>query len=237
MNRLRAGARRLAHYDLLVIPGGFSYGDDVVAGKIMAVELAAFLEADLRAFAAAGKPIVGICNGFQVLVRTGLLPFGDLARPSATLAQNASGHFECRWVRMRPEGTSGYTAGLPAILELPVANGEGRFLASDEVLRRIEAEGLVALRYVDEVGRPTTDYPANPNGAELGIAGVVDPTGRIFGLMPHPERFLFPYQHPAGGDWPATRVPDGLAVLRNIVALSSGTAQAIPMLLAAQPSH
>jgi phosphoribosylformylglycinamidine synthase subunit PurQ / glutaminase len=221
MNLLRSGERRLADYDLLVIPGGFSYGDDVVAGKIMAVELSTFLEGDLRAFRDAHKPIVGICNGFQVLVRTGLLPFGDLGNVTATLAQNRSGHFECRWVRLRVEGSSASAAGLPQTIELPVANGEGRFYASDETLAMIEEAGLVAFRYADESGRATQRFPDNPNGAEHAIAGIVDPTGRIMGLMPHPERFLFRHQHPAHRDWPADRDPDGLAVLRAIVTMAA----------------
>jgi phosphoribosylformylglycinamidine synthase len=221
MNLLRTGERRLNDYDALVLPGGFSYGDDISAGKILAVELMTFLGDDIRAFVAARKPVVGICNGFQVLVRTGLLPFADAGAMQATLAQNASGHFECRWVAMRPEGDSPLVAGLPELVELPVANGEGRFYASDEVLCEIEEQGLVAFRYVDGDGDATEAYPDNPNGSPHAIAGIADKTGRILGLMPHPERFVYGYQHPARGDWPADREPDGLAIIRRIVALAT----------------
>jgi len=223
MNALRGGEERLADYDLLVVPGGFSYGDDVGAGTVMAVELTSVLADELGAFAAAGKPIAGICNGFQVLVRTGLLPFGALGDVSAALAQNAVGRYECRWVDLVPDAASvsPLVRSLPARLALPLAHGEGRFVASEATLDRLEAEGLVALRYADAGGHPTADYPANPNGAERAIAGVTDPSGRIIGLMPHPERFVARHQHPS---W-RTHVdpdgePDGLTFLRALVALS-----------------
>ncbi len=219
MNRLRWGEARLDAYDLLVLPGGFSYGDDVSSGKVMAVELMSFLADALAGFVAAGRPVVGICNGFQVLVRTGLLPFGELGRQSATLVQNESGRYECRWVTVAPEGDSAFVEGLPPIVRLPVANGEGRFRAEPAVMDRIEAAGLVALRYVDAAGAPTAAYPANPNGSQNAIAGLCDPTGRILGLMPHPERYLAPFQAPdwhARGD--AGGVPHGLRLLQRVVA-------------------
>lgn len=218
MNRLRSGEARLAAYDLLVLPGGFSYGDDVASGKIMAVELLSFLSDALADFVAAGKPVLGICNGFQVLVRTGLLPFGRPGPMQATLAQNESGRYECRWVRVARDGRSDILAGLPDRLELPVANGEGRFYAEPETLERIESAGLVVLRYVDAEGRPSRSYPANPNGSVHAIAGLADPSGRILGLMPHPERFIQRHQHP---DWrrrPTDQAPDGLALIRSLVA-------------------
>lgn len=211
MNLLRAGERRLANYDLLVAPGGFSYGDDVSAGTVMAVELATFLGDELADFVAAGKPVLGICNGFQVLARTGLLPFGALGEPSATLAQNRSGRFECRWVTMapEPESPSAFVRALPSPIEMPLAHAEGRFWADDATLARIEDAGLVALRYLDEGGEPTLDYPANPNGARHAIAGVTDPSGRILGLMPHPERWLEPWQHPNRAHRPAGETAHG----------------------------
>lgn len=223
MNALRAGDDRLAEHDVLVVPGGFSYGDDVGAGTVMAVELMSFLADELAEFAAARKPVLGICNGFQVLVRTGLLPFGRLGDVAAALAQNAVGRYECRWVALVPDpaAVSPVARALPPRLELPLAHGEGRFVAPDDALDRIEAEGLVALRYADAAGRPTADYPANPNGASRAIAGVTDPSGRIVGLMPHPERFVAPHQHPR---W-RTRTdpdgePDGLTFFRHLVAMA-----------------
>lgn len=221
MNVLRAGDDRLADYDLLAVPGGFSYGDDVGAGTVMAVELMSFLSDELGAFAAAGKPILGVCNGFQVLVRTGLLPFGELGTVSAALAQNAVGRYECRWVTLVPDAASvsPLARAMPERISLPLAHGEGRFVAPEATLDRIEAAGLVALRYADDQGRPTDEYPGNPNGAARAIAGVTDPGGRVIGLMPHPERYVARHQHPR---W-RTRAddePDGLTFFRHLVDLA-----------------
>lgn len=220
MNRLRWAEVRLGDYGILVVPGGFSYGDDVVSGKILAVELMSFLADELAAFAAAGKPILGLCNGFQVLVRTGLLPFGELGTMRATLTGNTSGRYECRWVELVPGGRGELGAGLPERLALPVAHGEGRFFAEPEVLERLEAEGLVTLRYVDGTGEPTQAYPANPNGSLHAIAGISDPSGRILGLMPHPERYVERTQHPNWRRRPAGEEPHGLIFFRHLVALA-----------------
>jgi phosphoribosylformylglycinamidine synthase len=225
MNLLRWRERRLADYDVLIAPGGFSYGDDVASGKVMAVELMSFLADEMRAFAEAGKPILGVCNGFQVLVRTGLLPFGELGTMRATLATNESGRFECRWVRLRREGSAEIVRGLPAHLTLPSAHAEGRFYADDATLAKVEAAGLVALRYVDPDGSPTQDYPANPNGSLHAIAGLADPRGRTLGLMPHPERNVHPWHRHSGS--PEVRpaalpepVPDGLALFHWLMSIA-----------------
>ena len=220
MNLLRSGAERLSDYDALALPGGFSYGDDVVSGKVMAVELMSFLADALADFVAAGKPILGICNGFQVLVRTGLLPFGQLGSMRSTLALNASGRFECRWVRLGTSGGGPLVQGLPEWLELPLAHGEGRFFADEATLAAIEAQGLVVLRYLDAEGHPTVHYPENPNGAAHAIAGLTDPSGRILGLMPHPERFVSRFQHPAWRQRSAERAPDGLMFFRRVLELA-----------------
>lgn len=208
INQLIAGERRLADYHMLVLPGGFSYGDDLGAGKLWAVALRHRLADDLAAFVEAGRPVLGICNGFQALVKSGLLP-GDrpdrFAKPvrsadaqTATLTRNDSAQFECRWVYLQPQPDSPciFTRGLSELIYCPVAHGEGKFVARDAgALAEIEARGGVALRYVGPDGRPA-DYPWNPNGSAAHIAGVCNPSGTILGLMPHPEDHLIPPQHP-----------------------------------------
>jgi phosphoribosylformylglycinamidine synthase len=220
MNLLRWRERRLADYDVLAAPGGFSYGDDVSSGKVMAVELMSFLADDMGEFAASGKPILGVCNGFQVLVRTGILPFGELGTMHATLATNESGRFECRWVDMALESDAEIVAGLPRLVQLPAAHAEGRFFADDDTMRRIEESGLVALRYVNGDGQPTQQYPDNPNGSLAAIAGITDPRGRVLGLMPHPERFVTRHQHPDRERRPQDLGPDGLTFFRRIVEIA-----------------
>jgi phosphoribosylformylglycinamidine synthase len=220
MNLLRWRERGLSRYDAMVVPGGFSYGDDVASGQVMAVEMMSFLADEMDAFAGAGKPILGICNGFQVLVRTGLLPFGELGRPSATLAVNVSGRYECRWVRLKAETGLPFLEGAPELLWLPAAHGEGRFLADAEAVDRAEADGLVCLRYADDVGEATEQYPANPNGSSNAIAGVCAPSRRVLGLMPHPERYVSRWQHPGWHAGEAPDVPDGLRFIQGFVALA-----------------
>lgn len=232
VNQLRDGSRQLSDFQILAISGGFSYGDDIRAGQILATELVTMLVCQLREFVERGGLILGICNGFQVLVRTGLLPFNTIGQTSVSLTVNTSGKFECRWVRLGVENTrcvftcdmehEGTTVPSPQGLrtlwgriELPVAHKEGKFIADSDTIARIEREGLVALRYDDADGIATT-YPKNPNGSINGIAGVCDATGRILGLMPHPERFVVPTQHP---NWrrPGYVAPYGLRFFQNAV--------------------
>ncbi len=215
--RLLESPAALDGFQVLTILGGFSYGDDLGAGRIFASRLGTVLGEALRRFHDRGGLILGICNGFQVLVRAGLLPGGPTPCP-ATLTFNESGHFESRWVRMLP--TPGLSPFLvdPEPIELPVAHGEGNFLLADPAgLARLEAAGQVVLRYIDESGRPTQSYPANPNGSSGALAGLCDPTGRIFGLMPHPERFVDPYHHPRWTRRLPEQVCDGLRIFRNAV--------------------
>lgn len=203
----------LDSYRLLTLPGGFSYGDDLGAGRILATRLGALDEA-LRRFHDRGGLILGVCNGFQVLVKAGLLPGGS----QATITHNDSGHFECRWVRLA--AITGRTPFLPddRPIDLPIAHGEGKFLtATDDDLARLDSAGQLVLRYVDGDGRPTLDYPANPNGSARAVAGVCDPTGRIFGLMPHPERFTEAIQHPRWTRLPDRPEGDGLRIFRGAV--------------------
>ena len=216
VNELRCGEESLRQYQVLVLPGGFSYGDDVASGKILAVELVSQLRDEVQQFIDREGLVIGICNGFQTLVRAGLLPFRHLGDMQVTLTTNDSGRFECRWISMVAEQPSQcvFTHGIEAI-ELPVAHGEGKFFAQAMDLELMEADGLVALRYAEH-GKATMQYPANPNGSLNSIAGVCDRTGRIFGLMPHPERFVERHQHP---NWRRMKVvrPHGLAIFANAI--------------------
>lgn len=190
----------LDEYGILTIPGGFSYGDDISAGKILATQITHFLSDALQEFVGRGRLVLGICNGFQVLVKAGLLPGpanGEKPTQTVTLAANDSARFEDRWVHLRTPATE--TPFLPAetILSMPIAHGEGKLVARDaDELTRLRTADHVAVTYCDERGHPGP-YPVNPNGSEDDIAGLRDATGRIFGLMPHPERHVHPTQHPA----------------------------------------
>jgi len=218
INRLVDGDRDLKNYQILAIPGGFTYGDDIASGKILANELKYKMEDDVRRFIKKGKLIIGICNGFQVLVKAGFLPnLGDRFAIEATLTLNDSARYEDRWVYLKKsDSRCVWTKGIAReIIYLPVAHGEGKFVARDEnCLKLLDSEGLVALRYVDRSGN-FGDYPVNPNGSFDSIAGICDQTGRIFGLMPHPERYIDPTQHPR---WTREKLPkegDGLAIFRS----------------------
>jgi phosphoribosylformylglycinamidine synthase len=213
----------LRDHDILTIPGGFSYGDDLGAGTILGRRILHTLAEPLHNFVERGGGILGICNGFQVLVKMGLLPGGEFGRDKVTVTYNDSSRFEARWVRLqvstdqcpflRPADASGQRS----VLELPVEHAEGKVVtASAEIARRLLDAGQVALRYVDEKGGHDS-YPANPNGSVLGIAGLCDPTGRIFGLMPHPDRHFDRTHHPSWTRGSACGVPDGLMVFKNAV--------------------
>lgn len=187
----------LNEFQILVLPGGFSYGDDIASGTIFALELMLFLQDELQEFIRRGKLIIGICNGFQVLVRARLLPACALTHQQATLIGNDSGKFECRWVSLKVEQSNCvFTNGLAnQMMMLPVAHGEGKFFAHEADLDQLECNNLIPLRYVHNE-QPTQEYPYNPNGSLRAIAGVCDVSGRVFGLMPHPERFLYAHQYP-----------------------------------------
>lgn len=218
INQLRQHDRSLRDYQILCIPGGFSYGDDVASGKILAVELITFLGDALREFVEKGGLILGICNGFQVLVRTGLLPFQSVGEMTTTLTANDSGKFECRWVELVIDPSMCvFTRNLEHTkMRLMVANGEGNFKCDSDVLSRMARDRQIVLRYVDPRDNLFTEqYPENPSGSLLGIAGVCDPTGRIFGLMPHPERFVLPTQNPNWRRFPTA--PQGLPIFENAV--------------------
>lgn len=219
INRLREQPRQLHRYQILVIPGGFSYGDDVGAGKILANQLSVFLGDVLRRFRDAEKIILGICNGFQALLKAGLLVPPDEDGPVATLTHNASGQFEDRWVRLRA-----YPAKCPLLkgydtLYIPVAHAEGRFICRENwILKGLEQTGQLVLRYSSPDGGPVS-YPDNPNGSQADVAGMCDTTGRVLGLMPHPERHILPTQHPQWTRLGLAREADGLRLFRNAVQL------------------
>lgn len=217
VNELRSGRKRLLDYQIMVIPGGFSYGDDVLSGKILAVELTSLLREQLQEFVDKGRLLLGICNGFQVLVRTGLLPYSRIGSITTTLMPNDSGRFECRWVSLKVEKSPCvFTESLAGrTVTYQVAHGEGKFFTSQDVLDDLERRGLVVFRYVDAEGRPTQAYPANPNGSLHAVAGICDPSGRIMGLMPHPERFVLPTQHPNWRRGPAAA--EGLPIFQDAV--------------------
>jgi phosphoribosylformylglycinamidine synthase subunit PurQ / glutaminase len=218
IQRLRDNPKLLLQYQVLTIPGGFTYGDDVAAGKILAVQLQHFLGESLRAFRDKERLILGICNGFQTLLKAGLIvpPVLDEG-PVATLAHNAHGKFEDRWVHM--EATPGRCPFLKGYqrLFLPIAHGEGNFICSQEwILKGLFQSGQVVLRYVDAEGNPGP-FPNNPNGSQGDVAGVCDPTGRVLGLMPHPERHVLPTQHPQWTRLGLAPEGDGLRLFRNAV--------------------
>jgi phosphoribosylformylglycinamidine synthase len=224
INRVLAGGAGLfSDYQILALPGGFSYGDDINSGRIFANQIANHLADALRAFVDAGKPVIGICNGFQVLVKTELLPgpLADRTGQTCTLTHNDSHRFIDRWVHLAPRSNKCiWTRDLPQVFELPIAHGEGKFVpATDAVRRALWEQDQVALVYANADGSSADGRaPANPNGSTDDIAGVCDSTGLVFGLMPHPERFVSPLQHPA---WTRTKSPAlegaGLSIFRNAV--------------------
>jgi len=224
INRLRAGERHFADYDILLLPGGFSYGDALGAGVRLALDLRVFFRDQLHEFVASGKRVLGICNGFQTLVKAGLLPGGEtadggqqtaddairnsqfatrnsqLAARNVTLTHNASGHFECRWVHLsvNPNAAASYLSAIREPIFCPVANGEGNFQAADEAtVRALDEANLIAFRYVDADGNPADGrYPINPNGSVADIAGICNAAGNVVGLMPHPEDHITAIQNP-----------------------------------------
>jgi len=219
INQIIRKEKSILNYDILAIPGGFTYGDDISAGKIFANELKYRLKEEIEKFIKRRRPIIGICNGFQVLVKSGLLP-GDGFRQKVTLTYNDSGRFEDRWVYLKNQKSKSkkqkciWTENLPEIIELPVAHGEGKFVASRETIEELKRNGQIVFQYVDEKGN-LAGYPYNPNGSLENIAGICDREGLILGLMPHPERHIEYLQHPR---WVRERrfgEGEGLQIFRN----------------------
>ncbi len=224
LNELTASPGKLKECQILTIPGGFSYGDDLGAGRIFANQLMLKLEDQLHEFAAGGGLILGICNGFQVLCKTGLLPgrVAEASAPLVTVTRNTSAKYEDRWVLLKRASQQCAFLGAQERYELPVAHGEGRVLAGRvEDMRSLADAGCVALQYQSRDGG-VVGYPDNPNGSMLDVAGLCDSSGRILGLMPHPERYIHHTQHP---EWTsrAGESVDGRAIFESGVAyLRSG---------------
>jgi len=231
LNDIIAGKRSLSEFSLVALIGGFSFGDHIAAGKVYANRLKFKLADQLREFIEKGNLMIGICNGFQTMAKLGILPGldGDYASQRFTLAANDSGVFRNDWVRVSVDGRSPciFTRGIETI-DLPIRHGEGKFFMRDEdLLRSMDELGLLTLRYVDPAtDEPTMEFPHNPNGSLASVAGVCDPTGRIFGLMPHPEAFWSPLNHP---QWPDLEIDDalpeegyGMKFFRNAVEFLAG---------------
>lgn len=214
------GSVKLSDYHLLALPGGFSFGDDIASGKVLANMIKYNLGEQLQEFIEEEKLIIGICNGFQAMVKMGLLPaFGkDYSGQDVTLTFNDSGRFENRWVHLKTNTTSKciFTRGIKKIY-LPVRHGEGKFVVRyPQVLERLKKNNHIVFQYVDIDGNPA-GYPQNPNGSIDNIAAICDETGRIFGMMPHPEAFQHKTNHPA---WTREELPEegaGIAIFRNAV--------------------
>lgn len=216
---------KLSDYKILAVPGGFSHGDYIGSGIILAEDLKHFLGDELMEFIDRGNSVIGICNGFQALVKYGILPRLDgIVQPTATLTYNDSGRFECRWVKLIQPRNSRciWTKGIDSI-DMPVAHAEGKFVAPPDLVTRLFENGQVAFQYANPVGTTsilaTLVHPFNPNGSISNVAGICDPTGRVFGLMPHPERYNRPGNHPlAGLQKVEGTLPDyglGLDIFRN----------------------
>ena len=217
LNRWLESPQLADDYQILCLPGGFSYGDDLGAGRIFGNQLRHHLGESLAKFRDQGKLILGICNGFQILIKSGLLDSDDEAGPSATLNWNTSGRFIDRWVNLRVASERCvFLRGIDQMY-LPIAHAEGQFIGRDEAsLDRLEDAGQLALRYAPAAGDPSA-APFNPNGAARDVAGMCDRSGRVFGLMPHPERFIDRTQHPQWTRLPKFAEGAGLQVFRNAV--------------------
>jgi phosphoribosylformylglycinamidine synthase len=224
INVLREDPGRLSEFQVMVLPGGFSYGDDLGAGKVLANELLASLRTAVDQFLGAGKLIVGICNGFQVLVKTGLLPGLSRWQQEATLTFNDSHKFEDRWTYLLATASNSPLFDDGDQFYLPVAHAEGKFVARDEsVLRQMKENGQIVLRYTNRDG-VSAGYPWNPNGSIDDVAAICDPTGRVLGMMPHPERHCLPVQDPR---WPRKGLEqegEGLSIFRRAVEYVAGVA-------------
>ena len=200
LNELRIAARNtlFRNFDLLIVPGGFSYADALGAGKLLALDLASYFADEISAFVESSKPVIGICNGFQALVKSGILPDHE-NNNQATLTFNQQGHFECRWVDLKPVSQKCiWTKDLSESITCPIAHGEGNFQTTEQFpLSSFIEQDQIALTYIHADGSSANGkYPINPNGSVFDIAGICNPQGNVLGLMPHPENHIHMWQHP-----------------------------------------
>ncbi len=219
INDFIAKKRKLKEFQILTIPGGFSFGDDVAAGKVLANKIKFKLKEQIEVFIKAKKPVIGICNGFQVLVKLGFLPdIHNRHNQDVTLAINNTGKFEDRWVYLKTNEKSEciFTKGIDKIIYLPIAHGEGRFITKNRKISEIlTRQNLIVFQYCSKNGEITDS--SNPNGSENAVAGICNPDGTILGMMPHPERFITKFQHPR---WTREDLPEegiGISIFKNAV--------------------
>jgi phosphoribosylformylglycinamidine (FGAM) synthase-like amidotransferase family enzyme len=219
LNDLIEAPSILARSQILTLAGGFSFGDHLGAGKAFANRLRRRLGENLQSFIKDGGLIIGICNGFQTMTRLGLVPQAQLGQQTVSLAVNQQGRFYDGWVSLSvdPDSPCVFTRGLKS-LNIPVRHGEGRLLGPESVLQTIRDNRLAPVRYADpNTGQPSSDFPHNPNGSADNIAGLCDATGRLFGLMPHPEAFLYSENHPQWRRRSTNGEGDGLRIFLNAV--------------------
>ncbi len=225
VNQLVKDKGLLSSYHIFVLPGGFTYGDDIAAGKVLANQLRHHLLDELTRFVDDGKLVIGICNGFQVLIKMGLLPGINGTQPSSTneyrqeftLTYNDSNKFEDRWVYLKSFSDKSVFIDKDCLLYVPIAHAEGKFVAGNGgELEALGKSGQIIFKYVDKDGN-IANYPWNPNGSLDNIAGVCDSTGRVIGMMPHPERYIEPTQHPRWTREGLKAEGDGIAIFRNAV--------------------
>ena len=224
VNQLVKDKGLLSSYHIFVLPGGFTYGDDIAAGKVLANQLRHHLLDELTRFVDDGKLVIGICNGFQVLIKMGLLPGINGTQPSFneyrqefTLTYNDSNKFEDRWVYLKSFSDKSVFIDNDCMLYVPIAHAEGKFVADNGgELENLGKSGQIIFKYVDKDGN-IANYPWNPNGSLDNIAGICDSTGRVLGMMPHPERYIEPTQHPRWTREGLKTEGDGIAIFRNAV--------------------
>ena len=219
INQLMENPRTTLDYQILCVPGGFSFGDDVGAGRILASKFTSRLKDCIEEFRTAEKLVLGICNGFQVLIKTGFLVPKDVSGLPVTLTWNHNGRYDCRWVNLKTAGSSCVFLRDTDMMYLPIAHAEGRFVVRDSgILANLKSTRQVALKYVNPDGSNSdVPYPFNPNGSDDNIAGICDESGCVFGLMPHPERFVDRTQHPRWTRLPENTAVDGLKIFENAV--------------------